>query len=130
MDQDISNLDLYYASYSCVSGKHKLTWVPEKWQSNIHNCTICNNNISVDFKYLIRWTCQTCNTYYCSTCRPIINIGVCPIKHPIIYLQDQDYSKQINWICDSCGTLTKGILNVYHDKVCDIGFCESCGKED
>jgi hypothetical protein len=120
-----SKLPNAYDYYSCNEG-HKLEWCGDELTFSSHQCANCSNNYNLNKKSVVRWSCPTCNQYYCQQCRMNLKCKKCPINHE--YTFNKGYHSN-NFTCDLCFKILNGTFDVWFDSQCNLGFCIDCVGE-
>ena len=116
-----------YSQNKCNSG-HQLKWGGGALCFNQEIlCTQCLKNYFIDNACILRWKCESCDTYFCQNCRKVAKLNKCPLKHDIPFIKGYISS---NYTCDICFKKFSGTFDTWFDKICNLGFCVECLKED
>ena len=117
----------YLDNYFCKNG-HNLYWAGAKYLnlsgSKCDKCQIENTNSTP-----LRWACEECNLYYCSTCFRLIADKYCPKKHKIKFMKQNTVDYFYNFTCDNCFQKYETKFGMLYDKDCNITFCPNCYYE-
>jgi len=127
MDDEISpaSIQNVYKSYkcNCKENNDQLKWTCSDFIFNTKIlCRSCNKNYKLDNKSVIRWVCNSCNSYYCSNCYKVVIKSNCPENHTLTKRAQHCWKT----VCDICGRLINGYEYDYNDSLCNMVFCKDC----